>query len=168
MVGEGNESLVEAMDYILTQESAEKDLLQYTEKDKIAVVPFSSYVMGTWYAINGKDTENLKRDIKNLEVNGATNIYDASIQALKILSTIDMNEYNLSVVLMTDGQSNRGDYSDLKRYYSNLGKEIPIYSITFGDAYEGELKDIANLTNGKVFDGKTDLLKAFKEVRGYN
>ena len=47
-------------------------------------------------------------------------------------------------------------------------KQIPIYSITFGDAYEKELKDIANLTNAKVFDGKTDLLKAFKEVRGYN
>ena len=38
----------------------------------------------------------------------------------------------------------------------------------FGSAFEDELQDIADLTNGKVFDGKTDLLKAFKEVRGYN
>ena len=27
---------------------------------------------------------------------------------------------------------------------------------------------IAELTNGRVFDGKTDLVAAFKEVRGYN
>jgi Ca-activated chloride channel family protein len=46
--------------------------------------------------------------------------------------------------------------------------DIPIYSIMFGNADESELLDIANLTNAKVFDGRTDLLKAFKEVRGYN
>ena len=38
----------------------------------------------------------------------------------------------------------------------------------FGDAEEEELHEIANLTNGKVFDGKTGLVEAFKEVRGYN
>ena len=38
----------------------------------------------------------------------------------------------------------------------------------FGSADESQLKDIANLTNAKVFDGRTDLLNAFKEVRGYN
>lgn len=31
-----------------------------------------------------------------------------------------------------------------------------------------KLQELADLTNGKIFDGKTDLLKAFKEVRGYN
>ena len=38
----------------------------------------------------------------------------------------------------------------------------------FGSASETELNQIAELTNGKVFDGKEDLVKAFKEVRGYN
>lgn len=33
---------------------------------------------------------------------------------------------------------------------------------------ESQLKEISNMSNGKVFDGKTDLVKAFKEVRGYN
>ena len=45
---------------------------------------------------------------------------------------------------------------------------IPVYSITFGSASEEELKEIAQLTNAKVFNGKTNLLQAFKEVRGYN
>ena len=168
MYGEGNESLVEAMNYILTQEKASKDLLQFTEKDKIAVVPFSSYVIATWYAVDGLRTDTLKDNINMQQVNGSTNIYDASIKALEILNTVDMNEYNLSVILMTDGQSNMGNYRDLKKYYTSIRKDIPIYSITFGDAYEDELDEIARLTNGRVFDGKTDLLKAFKEVRGYN
>lgn len=49
-----------------------------------------------------------------------------------------------------------------------MKKEIPVYSITFGSAEEYELEQIADLTNAKVFDGKRDLLTAFKEVRGYN
>ena len=69
---------------------------------------------------------------------------------------------------MTDGQSNVGEYSNLEKEYKNLKMDIPIYSITFGDANEEQLDKIAELTNAKVFDGKTDLLKAFKQVRGYN
>ena len=38
----------------------------------------------------------------------------------------------------------------------------------FGDAKESQLRQIANLTNAKVFNGKIDLVNAFKEVRGYN
>ena len=47
-------------------------------------------------------------------------------------------------------------------------KDVPMYSITFGEADEYKLEAIADLTNGKVFDGKHDLVKAFKAVRGYN
>jgi Ca-activated chloride channel family protein len=69
---------------------------------------------------------------------------------------------------MTDGRSNVGKYEDLEKYYKNNNSTIPIYSILFGNAKKDQLDDIAILTNGKVFDGRTDLLKAFKEVRGYN
>ena len=168
MYGEGYESLTNAMTYILTQEKAEKDLLQFTEKDKIAVIPFSTGVIDTWYADDGYNTSSLLRQINALEPGGSTDIYGASVEALKILENVDTNIYNVSVILMTDGQSNMGSYSDLRKYYSRIGKEIPIYSIMFGNAYEDELDDIAELTNAKVFNGKTDLLKAFKEVRGYN
>ncbi len=168
MYGSGNESLVSAMEYILTQEEAEKDLLQFTEKDKIAVVPFSSGVIATWYAENGYDTDNLIQLIKNEEPNGSTDIYGASIQALNILNSVDTTEYNVSVILMTDGAANVGTFRDLERYYNSNGKEIPIYSIMFGSAYANQLEGIAEMSNAKVFDGRTDLLNAFKEVRGYN
>ena len=35
-------------------------------------------------------------------------------------------------------------------------------------SYIGQLEDIADLSTGKVFDGRTNLLEAFKVVRGYN
>ena len=156
------------MKYILTQEEAQKDLLQFTEKDKITVIPFSTNVISTWQTTDGTNTQDILTNILNLEPTGSTNIYDTSIEALEILNQEDGNTYNLSIILMTDGLSNMGSYSDLSYEYRKMGKEIPIYSIMFGNAYENELEYIAELTNAKVFDGKTDLLKAFKEVRGYN
>lgn len=168
MFGSGYEELTEAMEYILTQEEAKKDLLQFTEKDKITVIPFSTNIIDTWHTDNGTMTEVLLDNILNLSPTGSTNIYDTSIEALNILEQEDENVYNLSIILMTDGLSNMGNYSDLKYEYRKSRKEIPIYSIMFGNAYENELEEIAELTNAKVFNGKTDLLKAFKEVRGYN
>jgi Ca-activated chloride channel family protein len=38
----------------------------------------------------------------------------------------------------------------------------------FGSASSNQLDGIAQLTNAKVFDGRTNLLEAFKQVRGYN
>ena len=69
---------------------------------------------------------------------------------------------------MTDGASNNGTFKDLKNYYNTTKKNIPIYSITFGSSNERQLKEIAELTNGKIFDGKKGLTRAFKEVRSYN
>ena len=69
---------------------------------------------------------------------------------------------------MTDGAANIGSFKDLSKKYKEINKDIPIYSIIFGSASERELNEIANLTNAKTFDGKYDLVTAFKKVRGYN
>lgn len=167
MYGEGKEELVKAMEYILTEEAA-NDFLQFSEKDKIDVVPFSNRILNHWKTEKGTETENLLQNIKNLSPNGSTAIYDASTYGLELLKNEDLDKYNVSIILMTDGANNVGSFADLRENFRKLNKNIPIYSITFGDAYEEDLIDIAELTTGKVFDGRTDLVKAFKEVRGYN
>ena len=116
----------------------------------------------------GDDTSSVISIIDNLEAGGATNIYDTSVEALKILNKDDSNEYTKTVILMTDGMSNVGSYYDLEKYYKSSKNLVPIYSITFGDSSEYELNKVSKLTNGKVFDGKTGLKEAFKEVRSYN
>ncbi len=72
------------------------------------------------------------------------------------------------VILMTDGESNVGQFEKLRRYYQNNSLDIPIYSIMFGESNERQLSEIALLTNAKIFDGKEGLKEAFKEVRSYN
>ena len=69
---------------------------------------------------------------------------------------------------MTDGEGNIGTFKSLENLYNSVNKEIPIYSITFGNASINQLNQMASLSNGKVFDGRSNLLEAFKTVRGYN
>lgn len=167
MSGTGYKELVGAMEYILT-EKAEKDFIQFSEKDKIDIIPFGSDVMGMWSTDKGNDTKDILTKIKNLSPSGTTALYPAAIKALEQLKNEDTNKYNTSIILMTDGQANVGTYKQLESSYKKIKKEIPIYSIMFGYANEIELNNIASLSNAKVFDGKSDLVQAFKEVRGYN
>lgn len=166
MYGDGEQQLKEAMDYILTYEKASKDKLQFSEYDKITVIPFSSNVLHKWNS-GGKDTNLLIYNINNQDVGGSTALYDAVVRGLEVLSE-ESDEYTKTIIAMTDGEANVGSYEDVERYYKRKKSNIPVYSITFGDASEYQLEEIADLTNAKVFDGRTDLLRAFKEVRGYN
>lgn len=168
MEGEGITELIHAMEYILNEEKAGKDLLQFSKNDKITVIPFNKENIDVWETSTGTQTEEIIRKIKEQTVGGSTNIYDSSIKALEILDREDQNAYNLSIIIMTDGMSNYGKFSNLKTKYKEIGKDIPIFGILFGSASDNQLQEIANLTNAKIFDGKHNLLSAFKQVRGFN
>ena len=168
MRGNGIKELKSAMQYILKEEEAKKDLLQFSDKDIISVLPFSSSIIGTWQTQNGVQTEDLLSKINETKPNGGTDIYGTVAKALEILDSENMETHNTSIVLMTDGLSNMGSFTNLKNKYNQIGKDIPVFSIMFGEASSEELNNIATLTNAKVFDGRTNLLQAFKEVRGYN
>ena len=168
MYGSGLNELQEAMNYILDKDKASKDNLQFSNNDKVTIITFNSKVSHISETKYGNNLEDIIYGINKLYANGGTNIYDPSIEALKILSKDDSNEYTKTVILMTDGQSNSGYYYDLRDYYQKNKLDIPIYSITFGSSDESELNQIAKLTNAKTFDGKSGLLKAFSEVRSYN
>lgn len=81
----------------------------------------------------------------------------------------------VSVVLFTDGENN-GDlrFDDFRNWYQaqrsrDTGiQTIPTFVVRFGDANEDEMKAVADLTGGRVFDGTgQSLASAFAEIRGY-
>jgi len=153
------------MDYIFS-DKAKSNLIEFTKSDKIDVLAFSGSVNNPWSA-TGDNTSYLLSEINNHNVGGSTALYPATEAAINILKN-ESSEYNTSVILMTDGEGNVGSFKDLEKTYKNVGKEIPIYSITFGDADINQLNKMATLSNGKVFDGRNNLVEAFKTVRGYN
>lgn len=167
MYGDGEEELKDAMDYILNKDKASVDKLQFSKKDKITIITFSSDVNNIWTTNNGEDTNTLINNIKNEVPGGSTALYDAVEKGLDILRKED-DTYTKTVIALTDGQINVGSFYNLKNKYNKYKLKIPVYSITFGSADYNQLDNIADLTNAKVFDGKENLLGAFKEVRGYN
>ena len=167
MSGDGIKELQEAMNYILDYDKASIDKIQFSDTDKITIITFNEKVEKIYDTKLGNNTKDVIKIIDSLNPTGTTNIYDPSIEALKILES-ESDDYTKTVILMTDGASNNGTFKDLKNYYNKTNKNIPIYSITFGSSREAQLEEIADLTNGKIFDGKKGLTRAFKEVRSYN
>jgi Ca-activated chloride channel family protein len=93
--------------------------------------------------------------------------YDAALAAL----TADPHAVT-SIVLMTDGENNAGisakEFIDRMKNRPAAEKDIRIFTIRFGEANPNELQQIADITGGKVFDGRTgSLSQVFKEIRGY-
>ena len=168
MQGKGKQELVSALRYVLNEETASKDFIQFSENDIIYVIPFSGKVLDVWGPVNGNNTLEILTKIEGYAPTGSTNIYDTVVEALELLENYNGKDYGKSVILMTDGQSNRGNYNSLADYYRNVNSNVPVFSIEFGEADQEELLKIDYLTNGKTFDGKSDLLKAFRKVRGYN
>lgn len=167
MYGSGISELKKSMEYIFGEE-AKNEYIQFSYKDKIDVLLFSSDVSNPISTIDGTKTDEILNTINSKEPYGGTAIYPAITKAIEVLKDEDAENYNSTVILMTDGEANIGSFNEFEREYKKYKSNVPIYSITFGNASETELKVIANLTNGKIFDGKTNLVEAFKQVREYN
>lgn len=71
------------------------------------------------------------------------------------------------IVILSDGMAN-DDNVKFNQYYKQLNMDIPIFSIMFEDAQEEQLNELARLPNGRIFDGRQNMLKAFQTVKGYN
>ena len=169
MSGDGEEQLKEAMSQILIQSNAEKNLLQANEGEVNVAVIFDDQVTAVLQASDDSDAalQDLYDQIAAESPGGGTDIYTAAAAAYEIASGYDLSQYTPAVILMTDGQSmdNRTVFEDA---LSSCGNDIPVFSITFGDADPSQLEELADETGARVFDGTKDLTEAFRNVKGYN
>ena len=168
MSGDGNSQLVAAMEQLLIQDNARRNLLQASASEVNILIPFDDEVITTYTATgNGSELESLYTEVKNQEPGGGTDMYKAAIQGLEMLTQYDLSAYTPAIILLTDGMSG-GSFSDFREAYDALGMDIPVFSIMFGDADETQLEELARLTNARVFDGRENLTEAFRSVKGYN
>lgn len=171
MKGKGNEQLVNAMKQVLVQEIAKENLLQAGEGDINIVVTFDSEVLNVYTAENADEysLNQLYDRVCEEEVGGGTDIYTAAKHAVKLINEeYNPSDYTAAVILMTDGASAVENREKFEEFYIERGGDIPIFSIMFGSAKSDQLEDIAQLTNARVFDGRKDLVGAFRSVKGYN
>jgi Ca-activated chloride channel family protein len=154
---------------------------RFQNREHVMLIPFAS---SPWKAMrfNFEDeaakaqTEGeLRGFVENLQAGGGTAIY-STLDLAYDLAYQELARYPgrvVSVVLLTDGKNNLGlPYAEFRRRWSgrNAGGADPIrtFPILFGEASSAELDDIARLTGGRSFDGRSaDLRNVFREIRGY-
>ena len=177
MEGIGREQMVEAMSQILIQENAEQNLLQASEHEVNILIPFEGYPRGVYTAEgNGEELEDLYDQVEAEVAYGGTDIYYAAMEGLRQLDDYDLSQYTPAIILLTDGVSD-GSFSDFRDGYEVFGADVPVFSIMFGSADPTimfgsadptQLEELAELTHARVFDGREDLIGAFRSVKGYN
>jgi Ca-activated chloride channel family protein len=171
----GAEQLTEALQRLLDQDQAAQYYLQATPGDYLVVVPFTDEVVD-WEVveIQGNNPAVYRekwQEIAAIDFGGGTDMYTGIQTGLAYMQGNCTSEQLPAVIVMTDGMSD-GSFRTMERaweaYYGATGYRVPIYSITFGNADESQLGDIAELTLGDVFDGSQDLWTAFAKAKGNN
>lgn len=170
MQGTAEQNLKSAMRTLLDQQVASRYMLQQTPKDITIVIPFDGQPRGVTTVKGNKeeDLQGLIGWVQQQSANGGTDFYRPVAQALGEIAKYDYENYNTSIIVMSDGRSEGSiqTYIDERSRLAIGG--VPIYSIAFGDADTSQMKKLATESAGKVFDGKTDLISAFREAKGYN
>jgi Ca-activated chloride channel family protein len=175
MKGRGLSSLKKAMGGLLDQSAASRYFLQTGENDISVIIPFNASPLKP-LTIKGNDQAALQEAIKRingLNAGGGTNIYLPVIQALRIFEDMGdrITDYLPAVILMTDGRSKSGNLADVRRAWRAVEGNFdlpPVFGVTFGQADEAQLKELAEYTVARVFDGRKGLEKAFRKAKGYN
>lgn len=170
MVGEGVNSLRRAMSMLLDQQKAATYMLQASDRDVTIIIPFDDKVIDVW-KVEGNNPEkllNLQNKVNELDPIGGTNIYAPVLKAMDEIENYNVEDFTTSIILMSDGKSYGGDINDVRDRWYKSNIDIPIFSITFGESDDSELQALAEFSKARVFDGKKDLEKAFKQAKGYN
>jgi Ca-activated chloride channel family protein len=172
MRGAGEAQVKEAMRTLLTPSIASKYLLQLSPADMTVVMPYSDRVAAQWVVEgnNPKDLDDLMQKIENQNPMAGTMTHAAMLQALtKAKEYASTGKYHTSVILMSDGEATDSleDFlTTVER--QRIGRDIPIYTVLFGDAKEKDMKKLAQSMAGRMFDGRKDMARAFREAKGYN
>jgi len=171
----GVDGLKAGVSQIISPDKSSRLFLQASPKDVNVIIPFSDHdhkweemrVVGNDpNALNG-----LVAKVNTLQPSGGTDFYSALTRALEIVrAQPGIENYSAAIILMTDGQDNQGQkarYEDALRAAGSHAS-VPIYALTYGEADTSQLGPIADETSGKIFGGKDDLKRAFRDVKGYN
>jgi Ca-activated chloride channel family protein len=172
MAGTGEARLKEALRNLLDQEMAKQNLLSAGEKDESIFILFNSGIKQI-ISVSGKDPKKLLevyQTVASAKPGGGTDMYTPVLRAFQLMGGYNTKDYISSIIVMTDGESEDyfEEFSGIYRANGLERLDVPVFSIVFGDAKQEQLESLAKLTRARVFDGKTDLIAAFKNAKGYN
>ena len=154
---------LERLDYAKFASKSFLDQVRWKTEDKIGLIDFGTDVTQTVPLTSNVDA--VKSGIDTLQASGETATGDALKTAIDALSGETSGDR--FIVLLSDGQANRGSYSTLQSATLAKNNGIKIYTIGFGrDVNESELTLIAWITDGNYFfaSDANQLVMVFKQI----
>lgn len=151
---------------------------RFRGREQVTLLPFNDRPLApttaTVDAAAPASLDGIRAGAANLRSGGNTAVYDALEQAYRLLEpqvAADPNRFT-SIVLMTDGESNRGDGLDELRAFlaarPPAARAVPVFPVLFGEAAEHDMTEVASLTGGRTFEARGgSLASAFRDIRGY-
>jgi Ca-activated chloride channel homolog len=148
---------------------------QFQNRERVILLSFSSEVnppVTINFEVQSMDVA--RRQVlsyaDSLRAIGGTSIYSALLKAQE-LATLERRNHPdrlVSIVLFTDGVNNGSiDFGGFKQKMGG-DSAVRIFPILFGEASNDEMSDLAQFSNGRLFDArKVSLPLVFKEIRGY-
>ena len=153
---------------------------RFRNREQLTMIPFSDVVYEvrdfsvTETATDSQSMTAIRDYVEGLSIQGGTAIYSSlqtAYQYAEQAKQTNPDRY-YSIVLMSDGENNEGisdnEFADFYRSLPADAQSIRTFTILFGDADERAMTELAELTNGRIFNAKSESLAAiFKQIRGY-
>lgn len=161
------------------QGKASSSFAVFRQREKVSLIGYSDTAQQPQvFAIPPAGSRKVLGDIRSaagdLQPGGNTATYSALKAAYRLAAkqTAERPGALTTIVLMTDGETNRGiKATQFRTYYRDLPRPVravPTFTVKFGSADPKALGAVADLTGGKLIEAKNDhLADAFKEIRGY-
>jgi Ca-activated chloride channel homolog len=123
---------------------------------------------------NAPGRKAIRDYVAGLQLYGGTGIFSAMQRAYqRAAADAEADKgFFTSIVLMTDGENNRGisvgDFLSSLAQVPEPARSVKTFAIQFGEADPEELRRIVQTTSGAMFDAnRGSLASVFKEIRGY-
>jgi Ca-activated chloride channel family protein len=147
----------------------------FQSRERVVLITFNSEVSTpAWVRFEADKIDaaraELRRAADAMVADGGTAIYSALAVAEDVARQELAREPErfVSIVLLTDGESNAGPTLDGFRARYPRGLPARIFPILFGEGNVTEMQQLARISGGREFDGrKFQLARVFREIRGY-
>lgn len=156
------------------ENSATARYAAFQQRERVVLIAFDDKVEPPqWVRFDGP-LDAARRQVLDtaeaLKPRGGTAIFSALDAAETLAAEERRNDPDrfISIVLLTDGENNRGmSFEDFRARYAAQAP-APVFPIVFGEANQSQMQALAALTGGREFDGRrARLAQVFREIRGY-
>jgi von Willebrand factor type A domain/Putative glutamine amidotransferase len=134
----------------LSKEAALAAVELLGEYDQVGILAFDDHNQWMIRPTFASDLTPIEDAISRMQPGGGTEIYPALKEAYDALVPLDAKVKH--IILLTDGEAPRGPYEDLAKQME--GSQVTLSTVGIGsDADTNLLQELANLGNGRYYDG---------------